>query len=318
MKQLGTIRLKCHRNRAEIDIDGIIGVPDWWEFDSDDQKAVTYANFRDTVDRIREIDVKQVVVNIRSIGGNVADAILIYESLKSIDKQIVTRCYGYVASAATIIAQAASEGMREVSEGTLYLIHRSMTAVDGNSQDLTRSISMLTKTDDTIAAIYAARSGRPKEYFLEIMGQEAGKGVWLTPDETITHGLADKIFEAPKVQNSVTADVSGFGYPDIPVAKSIGMASTGKNRNRILSRILSVLGLSEYIDEIKGRENPATSDAMQAEQVKAKAAMLSTLAAREAARATTTKAKEDPAVDGTKPLSNQSAYEEDIKLFKNQ
>ena len=37
--------------------------------------------------------------------------------------EVVTRCYGYVASAATVIAQAASPGCREISSNAFYLIH---------------------------------------------------------------------------------------------------------------------------------------------------------------------------------------------------
>ena len=63
------------------------------------------------------------MVDIRSTGGDVNDALLIHDALCSLDAHITTRCYGYTASAATIIAQAASPGCREISANALYLIH---------------------------------------------------------------------------------------------------------------------------------------------------------------------------------------------------
>ena len=51
------------------------------------------------------------------------DALLIHDALTALGAHITTRCYGYTASAATIIAQAASPGCREISANALYLIH---------------------------------------------------------------------------------------------------------------------------------------------------------------------------------------------------
>lgn len=101
--------------------------------------------FRDSLDRLREIDAPEIVVNIRSTGGDVNDALLIYEALSSLDGHIVTRCYGYTASAATVIAQAASEGCREISAHALYLIHNSICTAEGNAEELATRIDLLRK-----------------------------------------------------------------------------------------------------------------------------------------------------------------------------
>ena len=97
------------RNSADvcyIDIEGTIGVPEQWQFASPDDRVATYEKFRDAVARIAALDAPQVVVNIRSTGGDVNDALLIYDALAALDAEVTTRCYGYVASAATLIAQA--------------------------------------------------------------------------------------------------------------------------------------------------------------------------------------------------------------------
>lgn len=89
-------------------------------------------------------------------GGDVNDALLIYEALSSLDGHIVTRCYGYTASAATVIAQAASEGCREISAHALYLIHNSICTAEGNAEELATRIDLLRKTDARLAEVYAA------------------------------------------------------------------------------------------------------------------------------------------------------------------
>lgn len=121
----------CH-----IEIEGTIGVPEEWQFDHPDQRVATYERFREAVARIAEVEAPEVIVTIRSTGGDVNDALLIHDALRQLGGRITTRCYGYTASAATIIAQAASEGCRELSANALYLIHQATCATEGNAAQL--------------------------------------------------------------------------------------------------------------------------------------------------------------------------------------
>ena len=85
---------------AVIDIVGVIGRPEQLG-DAGGEQGTSYARLAESIERIRAIAAPEVVVNIRSTGGDVHDALLIYDALKSLDARIVTRCYGYTASAAT-------------------------------------------------------------------------------------------------------------------------------------------------------------------------------------------------------------------------
>lgn len=184
------------RNEAQtcyIDIEGIIGVPEQNQFDNAASRVATYETFRREVARIAEVAAASVVVNIRSTGGDVNDALLIYDALRSLRGRVTTRCYGYTASAATIIAQAASEGARELSANALYLIHRSACAAEGNAGQMERQLDLLRKTDERLAEVYASRSGRPAGEFTALMAENDGNGRWLSPEEAVAAGLADRI-----------------------------------------------------------------------------------------------------------------------------
>ena len=130
------IQIDNNAGVCQIDIEGTIGVPEEWQFDRPEARVATYEKFRDAVRRIAEIDASEVVVNIRSTGGDVNDALLIPDALTALGAHITTRCYGYTASAATIIAQAASPGCREISANALYLIHTAVCATEGNAAEL--------------------------------------------------------------------------------------------------------------------------------------------------------------------------------------
>jgi hypothetical protein len=110
--------------------------------------------------------------------------------------EITTLCHGYVASAATVIAQAASAGRRQISSSALYLIHNATTQIEGNRQEVERTARLLSKTDERIAEIYATRSGRPTEAFTTLMARGGGHGEWLSPDEALAERLVDKINQA--------------------------------------------------------------------------------------------------------------------------
>lgn len=190
------IQISNNSEVCHIDIEGTIGVPEEWQFDLPETRIATYEKFRDALQRITGIEAPEVVVNIRSTGGDVNDALLIHDALRQLDARITTRCYGYTASAATIIAQAASEGSREISANALYLIHTAACATEGNAAELTSKIELLRQTDQRIAAVYAARSGREVPEFESLMAENNGSGRWLSPEEAVAAGLADKVVDA--------------------------------------------------------------------------------------------------------------------------
>ena len=202
------IQITNRNDTCFVDIEGVIGVPEEWQFDQPSSRVATYEKFRDSLDRLREIDAPEIVVNIRSTGGDVNDALLIYEALSSLDGHIVTRCYGYTASAATVIAQAASEGCREISAHALYLIHNSICTAEGNAEELATRIDLLRKTDARLAEVYAARSGRTPEEFTLLMAENNGSGRWLSPQEALAAGLVDRIIEPSATEKTPAAQAT--------------------------------------------------------------------------------------------------------------
>lgn len=288
------------RNTAEvcyIDIDGTIGVPEEWQFDDPSTRVTTYEKFKDVVAKIADIATPEIVVNIRSTGGDVNDALLIHDTLCALDAHITTRCYGYTASAATIIAQAASEGCRQISSNALYLIHNSICASEGNAAEMEAKADLLRKTDRRLAEVYAARSGRSVEEFEALMGENGGDGRWLSPEEVVEAALADQIInEAPSKS-----------APQNPVARAVADK---------WSQLLSKMGF-----ECKDRgEKVADRNVLHFEQRDlTSTATISPIAFREGqkgAAPTRTKPCEDPSIAGdVRQTSNEAAYAADARSF---
>lgn len=188
-----TIKINNEAEVATIDIEGTIGLSESWQFDNPESRVATYERFKECVARIADLRNAHIRVNIRSTGGDVNDAMLIYEALRATGAQVTTCCYGYTASAATIVAQAASEGCRLIAPTSLYLIHNSLCTVEGNAEELEAEVELLRQTDERIAEIYASHSGRSTEEMAVLMSENGGRGRWLSPAEVVSNGLADAI-----------------------------------------------------------------------------------------------------------------------------
>ena len=285
------IQIKNSAGVCRIEIEGTIGVPEEWQFDQPEARVATYEKFRDTVRRIAGIDAPQIVVDIRSTGGDVNDALLIHDALRSLDAHIITRCYGYTASAATIIAQAASPGCREISANALYLIHTAICAAEGNAAEIAGKLHLLRQTDTRIAAVYAARSGRPAGEFEALMAENNGNGRWLSPEEAVAAGLADTVTDNGERTAPSLAGNIARGWERL-------LAGIGLNRREELPADRNVLLTAGDRQELLRRSATAIRQAQQN------------------ASPTCTKPREDPSYGDTVRTANQRAYAEDAKRFK--
>ena len=188
-----TIKIKNDAEVAIIDIEGTIGISEAWQFDNPESRVATYERFKECVAQIADLANAQIRVNIRSTGGDVNDAMLIYEALRATGAEVTTCCYGYTASAATIVAQAASKGRRLIAPTSLYLVHNSLCTVEGNADEIAAEVELLRQTDERIAEIYARHSGRDKLEMAALMSENCGRGRWLSPMEVVAEGLADGV-----------------------------------------------------------------------------------------------------------------------------
>lgn len=290
------------RNSAEtcfIEIEGMIGIPEEWQFDEPSERVATYEKFRRTLERISAIAARDIVVDIRSTGGDVNDALLIHDALKALDARITTRCFGYTASAATVIAQAASEGARQISANALYLVHNSSCAVEGNACDLEARAELLHKTDERLAELYASRSGGEAATFAELMAENGGEGRWLSPEEAIAAGLADAIVgeESPETG---TAD-EGFIARNLTRLRSVFAKRTAPAEPRA-SEDRNILHFGEPQSEQDGTVVQSRSAIAFSE-------------GQLAAKPTMVKAVEDPSTGETRHTANAEAYLNDARSF---
>ena len=218
-----TIKINNEAEVAIIDIEGTIGLSESWQFDNDENRVATYERFKECVARIADLRNANIRVNIRSTGGDVNDAMLIYEALRATGAHVTTCCYGYTASAATIVAQAASEGCRLIAPTSLYLIHNSLCSVEGNAEELQAEIELLRQTDERIAEIYARHSGRSIGEIAALMSENGGRGRWLSPAEVVNYGLADAVEDGATTETTTTEVQQGAKRGVVALLRALGI-----------------------------------------------------------------------------------------------
>jgi ATP-dependent Clp endopeptidase proteolytic subunit ClpP len=130
-----------------------------------------------------------IEMHLNSPGGDIFDGVAIYNALKQRSGLVKVIVDGLAASAASFIAQAATEGMLFMAPHSQMMIHDGFAMAIGNAADLRETAELLDKTSDNIASIYAERSGRDADYWRERMRAET----WYSDQEAVDAGLADGI-----------------------------------------------------------------------------------------------------------------------------
>lgn len=128
-------------------------------------------------------------LHINSPGGDVFDSIAIFNTLKQRTGLVEVVIDGLAASAASFIAQAASEGHLYIAPHAQMMIHDGFTMAVGNAQDMRELADRLDAVSDNIAGIYADRTGLDRSYWREQMRAET----WFDDAASVESGLADAI-----------------------------------------------------------------------------------------------------------------------------
>lgn len=147
-----------------------------------------------------------VDLHINSGGGDIFEGMAIFNVIKNYSGgRVVSIVDGVAASAASFIALAADEVVIE-DNGTM-MVHDGWGFTIGNEQDHLDAAGVLGKLSNTIAKMYADKTGGSVEELREVMRAET----WYDADEAVAAGLADR-----KMSGNVNAanafDLSIFNY----------------------------------------------------------------------------------------------------------
>ena len=192
---------------AEINLYGPIG-------QARDDDGITAAGFRDMLAAVDPDDSLSVFIN--SPGGGIFDGLTIYQDLVNRPGENHIEIRGVAASIASVIAMAGDT--ITVGQSSRVMIHNPMgpSAIAFGpagdlreaAEDTLQTAELLDEIRDTLADVYAARTGTARQQILDWMSAEK----WLTAADAIQHGFADKVTPNKSLAASV--------YPQ-PIAVAI-------------------------------------------------------------------------------------------------
>lgn len=176
MKQIKIVA-QAESKSAEVYLYDVIG--------EDMFGGVSAKNFADQLDAVGPLDT--ITVRINSPGGSVFDGTAIYNTLKRHQARKIVEIEGVAASAASFIAMAGDE--IHMAENAFMMIHQAQGFAMGPESEMRKMADVLDKMDETIAKIYANRSGRKPDTMMRMMVDET----WFTAEEAVDAKLADNI-----------------------------------------------------------------------------------------------------------------------------
>lgn len=178
-------------NALNIFIFGEIGW--WWTINKDYLVMLLKGRTYDHINLI-----------ISSFGGDVIEALVIRDLLKSYPAPVTAYLTGVCASAATVVSDAADTIV--MSRQCLYMIHRASTVAGGNAQDFRHAADVLEDVDAILADIYRRRTKMDVADVTALMNQET----WMGPDEALALGFVDEVVDDLGIDFEVTAEKSQF------------------------------------------------------------------------------------------------------------
>jgi ATP-dependent Clp protease, protease subunit len=172
---------------------------DWYEIraQADDEAEMLIYDFigwpfNDAGEVIRAIaglKGKKITVRINSPGGDVFDAMAIYNAITAHDVKVTTRADALAASAASIILLAGKEV--QAYQNAMLMIHEPLALVMGNQHEMREMADILGKVNDNMVDIYAKQSSTGKKEIREMLSAET----WMTAKDAKEKGFIDTILD---------------------------------------------------------------------------------------------------------------------------
>jgi len=149
--------------------------------------GISSKEFSDQLSAIGKV--KNLDVRINSGGGDVFEGITMYNRLKQHDAKVTVYVDGLAASIASIIAMAGDEIV--MYESSTVMIHKPLTYVGGNSEQLQEVIARLDLVENQMLDVYVAKTGLDRKHIKDLLSAET----WMTAEEAVNLGFADRVEE---------------------------------------------------------------------------------------------------------------------------
>lgn len=227
-----------------------------------------------------------VTLRINSPGGEVIEALAIYDLIKASDKNFTCEVYGLCASAATLVALAC--GSVKMAENATWMVHEPSFNFGGTLAECDNLRETMSTLRDKVYAIYAAATGKTPE----ALAADHTSDRFYTAAEALEYGWISEILNLDDSTDSEDPASAGEDTPaDEPAAEptdtedepSDDVPST--RPATALGKIRAALGLSTKEERLSASRDEWRRRALTAEASARGAKSIAAVARAEAAAA---------------------------------
>jgi len=144
-------------------------------------------------------DTSQINVHINSYGGEVAEGLAIYNSLKNHPAKVVTICDGFACSAASVVFMAGDE--RVMNNASLLMVHNAWIFTAGNSAQLRKDADDLDTITQASINAYMEHISIDEDGLKELLDNET----WILPADALEMGFATSIINVSSASEGKAA-----------------------------------------------------------------------------------------------------------------
>ena len=162
--------------------------------------GVSAKNF---IDDLRALgSVSRMTVHVHSPGGDIFDAIAIFNALARHKAPVAVHIDGLAASAASIVAMAGDEIVMPAN--AFLMIHDPHAVVVGVAADMQAMAEALNRITQSMVGIYSTKTGLPEGEVQRLMAAET----WLSADDALRLGFSTQVTDA--VQMAARFDLGRY------------------------------------------------------------------------------------------------------------
>lgn len=130
-----------------------------------------------------------IEIDINSPGGDVVAGNSIIDTMDLVANPIITVCVGMAASMAAIILAHGTKGFRGVTKNSTVMIHQVSYGVQGNNQDVDKTVDYSRELNRRELAMLGADCGKTYEQ----IKKDTERDHYMFADDALAYGIVDKI-----------------------------------------------------------------------------------------------------------------------------
>jgi ATP-dependent Clp protease protease subunit len=139
---------------------------------------------------------KDISVYINSPGGSAYAGLAIYDTMRFIQAEVQTICFGIAMSAGSLLLTGGAEGKRMALPNSRILIHQPTGGFEGQSADIEIHAREILKLRERLESIYVHHTGQDSKLVHEDMERDH----FFDPEEAVEYGLIDRVIESHELQ----------------------------------------------------------------------------------------------------------------------